>query len=306
MYKAQPHPKYLLLIGVVISTIIGISVAIYLFIATEPSNEGEGFNKERAFADVVYQVELGPRLIGSRAHEEIQAWIVQSLEKAKWQVSRQVVEIKGAQVVNIIGHRESEGKWILLGAHYDTRLLADRDADLEKRNLPVLGANDGASGVAVLLELARILPQDLNKSVSLVFFDAEDNGGIGDWDWVEGSRIYVDLLNKYPDQVVIVDMVGDADLQIFFERNSDERLAQEIWAEAESLGYGEYFIPTVKHAILDDHLPFVELGITAVDIIDFDYPYWHTSEDTLDKVSPESLEIVGKTLLTWLTSGAVN
>jgi len=136
----------------------------------------------------------------------------------------------------------------------------------------------------------------------LVFFDAEDNGRIEGWDWILGSRAFVDSLQFKPEAAVIVDMIGDADLQIYLERNSDKVLRDEIWQAAAGLGYDEVFIPEEKHSMLDDHTPFLEAGIPAVDIIDFDYPYYHTTQDTPDKVSAESLQVVGDTLLTWIES----
>ncbi|MCK4899042.1 MAG: M28 family peptidase, partial [Anaerolineales bacterium] len=120
------------------------------------------------------------------------------------------------------------------------------------------------------------------------------------------SRAFAESLGSdpklYPDAVIILDMIGDSDLNIYKEQNSDETLSAEIWEQAVALGYPDYFIPEVKFAILDDHIPFLELGIPAVDIIDFDYPYYHTTNDTLDKVSAESLQIVGETIFAWLTN----
>ncbi len=190
---------------------------------------------------------------------------------------------------------------IIVGAHYDSRMLADQDPG-PGRNLPVPGANDGASGVAVLLELARTLPSN-SIPLALVFLDAEDNGGLNGQDWIMGSRAYVASLDFRPRAVIILDMIGDADLNIYMERNSDQRLVTEIWAQAASLGYRQYFIPTYKYSMIDDHTPFLEAGIPAVDIIDFDYPYWHTTADTPDKVSAASLQIVGE-VLTCLAYGA--
>jgi Zn-dependent M28 family amino/carboxypeptidase len=179
-------------------------------------------------------------------------------------------------------------------------MVADRDTPPDNI-MPVPGANDGASGVAVLLELARTLPPD-TVPVQLVFFDAEDNGNLPNWEWILGSRAYVSLLTYQPRAVVIVDMVGDSDLNIYREQNSSPDLTGEVWAQAAELGYSEYFHDQEKYSILDDHTPFLESGITAIDIIDFDYPYWHTSEDTADKVSPASLEVVGKTLWHWIVA----
>jgi len=170
------------------------------------------------------------------------------------------------------------------------------------RSLPVPGANDGGSGVAVLLEMARILPDDLPLPVQIVFFDAEDNGGIGDWDWILGSRAFVQQLKDPPEAAIIVDMVGDADLKIYKEHNSNVDLMEQIWEQARLLGYDEVFLPENKFSVLDDHTPFIEAGIPAVDIIDLDYPYWHTTADTAEKVSVESLQIVGDTLLAWILS----
>ena len=112
---------------------------------------------------------------------------------------------------------------MIIGAHYDSRLLADPDPDPSLRNQPVPGANDGASGVAVLLELARILPKNLDKTIWLVFFDAEDNGNIPGYDWIMGSRVFVQTLIDKPDEAIIIDMIGDADLNIYQEKNSDQK-----------------------------------------------------------------------------------
>jgi Zn-dependent M28 family amino/carboxypeptidase len=202
-------------------------------------------------------------------------------------------------IKNIVGRRGAGHGRTILGAHYDTRLVADQDPDPAKRLDPVPGANDGASGVAVLLELARTLPTDI-LDVELVFFDAEDNGYIDGWDWVLGSRAFVTSLATTPDAMILVDMVGDTDLRLPREANSDAALTASIWGVANRLGHGEIFIDEMGPAILDDHVPFLEAGIPAVDIIDFDYDYWHTTQDTPDKVSAESLEIVGSTILEWL------
>ena len=125
---------------------------------------------------------------------------------------------------------------------YDSRMVADQDPDPAKRSEPVPGANDGASGVAVLLELARILPEDFPGTVWLVFFDAEDNGNIPGWDWILGSTAFVDGLQGKPDAAVIIDMIGDADLRIPYERNSDPPLMGEIWNAAAAQGYEEIFV----------------------------------------------------------------
>ncbi len=257
------------------------------------------FEGGRAFADVKTQVDFGPRIPGTDAHARVQEWIRQELTEAGWQVEVQESQALGHPVENIVARRGEAAPQIIIGAHYDTRMFADNDPDPARHTSPVPGANDGASGVAVLLELARSLPAE-TVPTWLVFFDAEDNGRIEGWDWILGSREFVRNNPVRPRAVIIVDMIGDADLNIYKERNSDPALTDAIWKVARELGYESKFIPEYKHSMIDDHTPFIEAGIPAVDIIDFDYPYWHTLQDTLDKVSPESLEAVGGTLRAWI------
>jgi glutaminyl-peptide cyclotransferase len=259
------------------------------------------FNSIRAYEDIVAQMSLGPRTMGSEAHAKTIEYIQNELTDSGWEVTRQnIIGPSGIEVQNIIGKRGQDNRpWIILGAHYDSRFFADRDPNPQRQKDPVPGANDGASGVAVLLELGRTLPVGLEKQIWLCFFDAEDNGNISGYDWILGSQAFVASLTEYPDSVVIVDMIGDKDLNIFIERNSDRELVDEIWQTAELLGKHQ-FIFEEKYSILDDHTPFLSIGIPAAVIIDFDYPYWHTTADTIDKVSNESLAAVGETIYTWL------
>ncbi len=263
------------------------------------------FDGQRALSYVEQQIQFGPRISGNPGHEKIVAWLRDELVSMNWDVKIQEAVSMGHPIKNIIakrGSQENQSPWIIFSAHYDTRIYADESQDPINRSLPVEGANDGASGVAILVELARVIPKDFPGEIWLVFFDAEDNGRIDGWDWILGSRVFVDKLEGRPDAVVLVDMVGDVDLNIYIEKNSDPGLTAEIWGKAAELGYTQYFIPVPKYRMLDDHIPFLQTGIPAVDLIDFDYPYWHTTEDTLDKVSAKSLKIVGDTLLAWLNT----
>ncbi len=271
-------------------------------IAVQPTPLPPVFDGRRALADVEYQVALGPRIPETPGHAAAVDWMMESLRASGWDVELQETERFGHPIRNVIAKRGNGSPWLILGAHYDSRIFADQDPDFEARTDPVPGANDGASGVAVLLELARVLPRDLKGQIWLVMFDAEDNGHIEDWDWILGSSAFAENLTAYPGGVVIVDMIGDADLQIYLEANSDESLSAEIWEQAAALGHEDVFINEEKFSMLDDHTPFLRLGIPAVDLIDFDYPYWHTTADTLDKVSGDSLQAVGETLLAWLLS----
>jgi Zn-dependent M28 family amino/carboxypeptidase len=287
---------YLAIIGVLLALVI-IWYAVS-FRTVEPNTVI--FDGQRALSDVQTQVAFGSRMVGSEGHAKVEEWIRTELESAGWTVTVQDTQQMGHPVRNIIAKRNDTDPQILLGAHYDTRMIADQDPDPANHTKPVPGANDGASGVAVLVELARTLP-DGTAPLWLVFFDTEDNGNIAGWDWILGSRAFVEVLQFKPRAVVVVDMIGDADLNIYLERNSDKELRTEIWNTAASLGYDKVFITQEKHSMLDDHTPFLQAGIPAVDIIDFDYPYWHTVEDTPDKISAESLQAVGRTLSTWIT-----
>jgi Zn-dependent M28 family amino/carboxypeptidase len=287
---------YLSAIGLLLIVTLGWYVYSY---TSQPETQILTFDGERAYADVQTQVDFGPRIPGTPGHAQVVDWMREELEAAGWQAEIQESKALGHPIRNVVARRSNELPQIILGAHYDSRMFADSDPDPANHTRPVPGGNDGASGVAVLLELARTLPGD-SPPIWLVFFDAEDNGRIEGWDWILGSREFVKNNPVQPRAVVIVDMIGDADLNIYREANSNVQLTNEIWASARNIGYPHIFIDEVRHDMLDDHTPFLEAGIPAVDIIDFDYPYWHTIEDTPDKVSADSLKAVGDTLLAWI------
>jgi glutaminyl-peptide cyclotransferase len=258
------------------------------------------FEGDRAYQLVLAQEALGPRPTGSEAGWATGDYIIDQLETLGWAVETQEFVFQGVRGRNVIGSA-GQGPVIIIGAHYDTRPAADQDPDPANHGQPILGANDGASGVAVLLELARTLDREkLEHEIWLAFFDAEDRGRLDGWPFSVGAREMAKGLVTRPQSVVVVDMIGDADQNIYYERYSDPELSAELWAIAADLGYGDTIIAQPKHQIIDDHLPFLEQRIPAVDMIDFDYPYWHTLEDTSDKVSPTSLERVGRTLEVWL------
>jgi len=269
--------------------------------ATPPDHN---FDADRAFSYLEAQMELGPRWPGSPGHTAAGDLIVGELSRLGWTVEEQRFDYQGFKARNIIGRaNQGRGNVIILGAHYDTRRLADQTPGAAEAGEPVPGAVDGASGVAVLLELGRSLDlAQISREIWLVFFDVEDNGrgGIPGWVYSAGSPALVDSLTVTPEAVVIVDMIGDADQQLYYEGNSDPELSQLLWSIAAGLGYNEFFIPTLQHTMLDDHLAFLQRGIRTALIIDFDYPYWHTVEDTLDKTSSDSLYRVGHTLEVWL------
>ena len=289
---------------VILLSILGVVILSALgWYAYSSASQSEAisatFDGSRAYEDVKTQVSFGPRIPETAGHDQVRAWIQAELESAGWQVEVQKSEVMGHQVKNIVAKRGDESPQLVIGAHYDSRMYADNDPDPANHMAPVPAANDGGSGVAVLLGLARALPKD-TVPVWLVFFDAEDNGRIEGWDWILGSREFVKNNPIQPRAAVVVDMIGDADLNIYKEKNSNAVITDEIWKTAKDLGYDDKFIESYKYSMEDDHTPFLEAGIPAADLIDFDYPYWHTTQDTPDKVSAESLKAVGDTLLAWV------
>lgn len=288
---------------IIIAILVVAGTAAFVLSSRQPSTP-LAFNGDRAFADVQYQVGLGPRIPGSQAHAQAVQWMAAELKKYGWQVEIQETQLLNQPIQNIIAKKGAGNKpWRIIGAHYDSRIFADQDPNPANRSKPVPGANDGASGVAVLLEMARDLNFNLSDGqVWLVFFDSEDQGDIPGWDWILGSQAFVDQLNGKPDAVVIIDMIGDSNLNIYKEKNSNVALTNTIWQIASSLGYQKQFIPQYKYSMEDDHTPFLQKGLPAIDIIDFDFPYWHTISDTPDKVSAASLKVVGDTLLKWITT----
>lgn len=254
------------------------------------------FSGEAAFKHVTAQMNFGPRPSGSEANIKTGNYINNELTKSDWQAEFQTFTYKGVTIRNVIGKAGvGKGSIIIVGAHYDTRPRADRDA--ASPNAPMPGANDGASGVAVLLELARVLDQkNLKNEIWLAFFDAEDRGDLDGWEWIVGSRYMAQSLTTQPKAMILADMIGDADQQIYYDASSDPLLSKELFTIAAQLGYEKNFIPQMKYSMMDDHTPFLQRGIPSVDLIDFDYPAWHTTQDTADKLSAASLERVGRVI----------
>lgn len=297
-----------------------------------PRTEPPFFDGNRALANAEMVLEFGPRVTGSEAMKQAGDAIIERLETAGWEVVPyefvHVVDGIEYPVRNIIAKR-GEGPITMLGSHYDSRIWSDFDADVNNHQTPTPGANDGGSSTAVLLEFADVINEhyDLNEQVWLVFFDAEDNGRIPGWDWILGSRHMADNLESLgvtPEDfrlMILFDLVGESDAtesenptgddglfftmeQIFPQEgnslNSAPQQTQEIWNIAAEIGLVDIFVPQAGGPIIDDHLPFIERGIPAVDIIDIDYPFRHTTEDTLDKLSPTSLARAGQVVEIYL------
>ena len=288
-----------------------VTYILFVFLIMHMSCSGQvpEFDGERAFEYLKKQCAFGPRHPGSQGHRECLTYMVGELRGSADVVTKQpfrLIDPKSGQthpVNNVIASFGDQGNRILLCAHWDTRPWADSDPDPANWNTPIIGANDGASGVAVLLELANILKQHPPpRGVDIVLFDGEDSGLQGrDETWCQGSRYFAQ--NKrpgyFPEYAILLDFVGDRDLHFPVEANSMRYapdLVDRVWSKAEALGLPA-FDRSIGFEMIDDHLELLKVGIPAIDIIDFDYPYYHTLEDTEDKCSPESLEIIGTLLV---------
>jgi glutaminyl-peptide cyclotransferase len=266
----------------------------------------EEFDADQAYTHVVAQMDLGPRITGTEASVLAGDYIAKQLQQFGWQVEFQAFSYKDTPVRNVIAKTNiGQGPVIILGAHYDSRRRADQDP--EHLNDPVPGAVDGASGVAVLLELARTLDKwKIKNEIWLAFFDAEDNGDLDGWEWIVGSAYMAEQLAITPQAMILLDMVADQDQQFYYENNSNPELSAKVWETAAQLGYSDHFIPQPRWSMEDDHIPFVRRGIPSLDIIDFDYPHWHKITDTIDKISIESLGRVGRTVEVFLETVTID
>jgi hypothetical protein len=252
----------------------------------EPTTAVDRFDQEAAFDFLERQVELGPRPAGSEASRQLGEWLRQELPEGRFQ------EVPGG-LRNVVGEVPGSDpeRYLVVGGHYDTKDIPG-----------FVGANDGASGTAVVLELARTIePGELEPTVVFVLFDGEESPrGTPDDEFAEeglrGSRVAAD---EFADAgaMINVDFVGDVNLSLRREENSNPELWQELRAAAGRVGYGEVFPPETQPGILDDHTPFLEAGVPAIDLIDFDFDCFHELCDDLSAVSPASLDAAGESLV---------
>jgi glutaminyl-peptide cyclotransferase len=279
----------------------------------KPTLQIPTFSGARAFELLVQQTRFGPRNPGSSGHAACREFLANEMRKYADDVKLQEFSHIGYQgerfqLTNIVASfNPNANDRILLCAHWDTRPRAENDEDTARRHDPIIGANDGASGVAVLLELASLFKQRRPQvGVELILFDGEDYGMEGDIDrYLLGSRHFA--LNKpanySPRFGILIDMVGDKFLDIPKEQHSSKYaldIVEMVWNKARELGYPQ-FTNEVGDLITDDHLPLNEVGIKTIDLIDFNYPdptnrFWHSHKDIPENCSAESLEAVGTVL----------
>lgn len=277
-----------------------------LFLACR-AGDAPPFDAEFAWEVLKTQVEAGPRVPGTGGHRVTLAYLQELLERYADEVELEQFTVSPPggdtlSLTNVVAHfRSGEGRPVLLAAHWDTRPRADQEIEPARRDLPIPGANDGASGVAVLLGVARALAQSPPPGpVDIVLFDGEDWGAEGRWMYL-GSKEFARRHAEYrPRMGILLDMVADRDLRILQEGYSLQccpAVVELVWETAARLGYGAFFPPRLGPYVLDDHIPLIEAGMRVINLIDFDYPAWHTLGDDLTQVSRESLAVVGRVVM---------
>ena len=268
--------------------------------AASPQADAARFDSSRAFEHIRQLVAIGPRPAGSPGNEQARAYIVEQLKALGLSPTLQPFSAETplgtAKMANVVVKIPgADAERILITGHFDTKLF---------RQFRFVGANDGGSSAAMLLELARVLKDRKNPyTIELVFFDGEE-ATLPEWtgtDHTYGSRHYVETakadgtLAKIR-AMILFDMVADRNLNIRRETYSTRWLTDLLWASARKLGHADSFIAD-GFPVEDDHKPFLDAGVPSVDIIDLDYSPWHTERDTLDAISARSLQIVGDTFL---------
>ncbi len=276
----------------------------------EKLGSASSFDGDRAYSSLKKQCDIGPRYSGTPGQKAMVEMMSSELKSSADEVVVQPFRVKldgkmlGFTNVYAVFNPKAE-HFILLSAHWDSRPMADQEIDKVKAAKPIVGANDGASGVAVLLELARAFKAEKPKvGVVMAFFDGEDYGP-DDTRMFFGSKFFAENHKTAVrpagreisyDYGILLDMVGDSDLVIPKERRSvaaAPEVVAKVWSAAKKLGHDKVFVDRADYSIQDDHWPLLAAGIKCIDVIDFDYAPWHTLDDTADKCSAKSLKIVG-------------
>ena len=282
------------------------------------------FNADSAYNYVKKQLDFGPRVPGSEAHAQCAEWFIDFFKDKADTVyvqnfRTQLYNGKGIDGKNIIASFNPQAKKrILLGAHWDSRPFADHDPDEKNWNTPIDGANDGASGVGVLMEVARVLKENpMSTGIDIILFDLEDYGApqhlnlMTNDDWALGSQYWSKNPHVYNYRAyfgILLDMVGAPNPKFpkeYYSQQFAPTLSNDVWRIARELGYSDYFTNEIGHPINDDHIYVnVNANIPMIDIIHLEnneessfYPYWHTLKDNIEQIDPKTLGMVGDVVL---------
>lgn len=312
MQRFRSYFIELLLIGTLLASVAFFGYLGYGLLRPDVVNEP--FSGEKALASVNRQLAFGPRITGTDASLQTGDWLIEQLRLLGWDVVIQPFtineQVQGRNIIAVRSPDRAGAPVAMLTTHYDTRLAADLDPDETRRQEPAPGANDGASGPAILLELARTL--DVNASeqtICLAFFDAEANGGVPGWDTNIGSQVFADSQPTSvprcasPSALVNVDQAGATDQRFFQNEEGSDALNDAIWQTAANLDLASRFPPQTRPMPPTTSAAFRDTGVSTADVVSTDYPYRATLADTADRLSAETLGAVGLVLETWLESG---
>lgn len=312
MQRFRSYFIELLLIGTLLASVAFFGYLGYGLLRPDVVNEP--FSGEKALASVNRQLAFGPRITGTDASLQTGDWLIEQLRLLGWDVVIQPFtineQVQGRNIIAVRSPDRAGAPVAMLTTHYDTRLAADLDPDETRRQEPVPGANDGASGPAILLELARTLDVDATQhTICLAFFDAEANGGVPGWDTNIGSQVFVDSQPASvprcasPQVLVNVDQAGATDQRFLQNEEGSDALNDAIWQTAANLDLASRFPPQTRPMPPTTSAAFREAGVSTADVVSTDYPYRATLADAADKLSAETLGAVGLVLETWLESG---
>jgi hypothetical protein len=313
MRRIRGYSIELILVGV-----LALAVGFFAYLGyglLTPTLAAEPFSGEQALRFAAEQTEFGERVTGSVGNIRAGDKIVQELRGMGWDVVIQPFSVNGTPARNIVAIRGGGGitthRAGILTTHYDSRLFADRDPQTVNHIQPAGGANVGASGVGVLLELARSVDVTASgHTLCLVFLDAEDNAGLEGWPTNGGSLVFLDRFQQDfprctgPRFAVHLSMVGGLDQDFYAAGESDSSIQAALWRVGEEQGYSGWRIQSSGEGVINTHIRFVERDIPALAITGLNYPYRHTVADTIDKLSAQRMEQVGRTLKVWLERGA--
>ena len=309
MRRVRAYSVEILLTLALVAAVLFFGYLGYGLLRPEVINEP--FSGERALTSASKLLDFGPRITGTGASVQAGDWLIEQLRLLGWDVVIQpftVMEgVNGRNIIAVRSHSRPGSPVILLATPYDTRMAADADPDPANQQRATPGANSGASGVAVLLELARTLDvEQTGHTVCLGFFDAEQNEGLPGWEPHLGSQIFVRSLPvsvprcAAPRFVVAVEKAGAADQRFQQSEDGDRTLENALWQTAANLDYGDWFPQLERAAVEGVQTAFVDADMATASLMGADYPATNTMQDTLDKLNADTLQRVGMTLETWL------